>query len=86
MACTLEDYVGRIQKHVVVTGQLFLNLQMIHHHLSRQQSFVILLFGPTSVTPSLNDVFFVSLFFILFVFVRGIGKVKGLTVSLAHFL
>ena len=59
---------------------------MIHHHLSRQQSFVILLFGPTSVTPSLNDVFFVSLFFILFVFVRGIGKVKGLTVSLAHFL
>lgn len=59
---------------------------MIHHHLSCQQSFVILLFGPTSVTPSLNDVFFVSLFFILFVFVRGIGKVKGLTVSLGHFL
>lgn len=77
---------GAFRNMWLVTGQLFLNLQMIHHHLSRQQSFVILLFGPTSVTPSLNDVFFVSLFFILFVFVRGIGKVKGLTVSLAHFL
>ena len=55
---------------------------MIHHHLSHQQSFVILLFGPTGVTPSLNDVFFVF----LFVYVRGVWKVKGLTVNLAPFL